>query len=61
MSAVSGEAARSLLNAIRKLINKWSISGTVLTITKEDDSTTAYIQNITSTPNADAITGLDTV
>jgi hypothetical protein len=61
MNAVSGEAARSLLNAIRKLMNKWSISGTVLTVTKEDDSTTAYTQNITSTPNADAITGLDTV
>jgi len=60
MGAVSGESARSLLNAIRKLMNKWSISGTVLTVTKEDDSTTAYTQNITSTSNADAITGLDT-
>lgn len=60
MSVVSGEAARSLLNAIRKLMNKWSISGSVLTITKEDDTTTAYTQTITPAPGSDPIGGLDT-
>jgi hypothetical protein len=61
MSAISGEAARSLLNAIRKLMNKWSITGTVLTVTKEDDATPAFTQNITNSPGADPIVGLDTV
>lgn len=60
MGAVSGEAARSLLNAIRKLMNKWSISGTVLTVTKEDDLTTAFTQTITPAPGADPISGLNT-
>jgi hypothetical protein len=61
MSAVTGEAARSLLNAIRKLMNKWSISGSTLTVCKEDDTTTAYTQAVTSDAAADPITALDTV
>lgn len=60
MSAISGEAARSLLNAIRKLMNKWSILGTTLTVTKEDDSTPAFTQTITVSPGADPISGLET-
>ena len=61
MSAVTGEAARSFLNAIRKLMNKWSISGSTLTVFKEDDLTAAYTQTITATAGADPITALDTV
>ena len=60
MSAVTGESARSLLNAIRKLMNKWSISGSTLTVFKEDDATTAYTQAVTATAGADPITALDT-
>lgn len=48
-TSVTGEAARSVLNALRKLRNKVSFNGTdTLTITKEDDTTTAYTQPITS-------------
>ena len=49
MSAVSGEAARSPLNALRWLRNKWSISGGTLTVTKEDDTTTAWSGTVTQT------------
>jgi len=58
-SSVSGEAARSVLNALRKLRNEWSISGTTLTVKKEDDSTTAYTQTLTATAGADPITAVD--
>ena len=59
LSTVTGEAARSVLNALRFLRNKWSISGTTLTVTKEDDSTTAWTATVTATPGADPITGND--
>jgi hypothetical protein len=60
-TAVSGEAARSLLNANRKLMNRWSIAGATLTVFKEDDTSPAFTQVVTTTPGADdAITGLDT-
>jgi len=59
LSTVTGEANRSPLNAIRFLRNKWSISGTTLTATKEDDSTTAWTATVTATPGADPITGND--
>jgi len=60
MSAVTGEAARSPLNALRKLMNKWSIAGATLTVFKEDDSSSAFTQAITTTPGADPVTALDT-
>jgi len=59
MSAVTGESARSPLNALRFLRNKWSISGTTLTVTKEDDSTSAWSATVTATAGADPITGSD--
>lgn len=46
-SAVSGESARSMLNALRFLRNKWSIAAGVLTVTKEDDSTAAWTAALT--------------
>ena len=55
---------RSLLGAIGKLVNKWSISGTTLTITQEDDVTSTApggTQTLTATAGADPITALDTV
>ena len=49
MSAVTGEAARSPLNALRWLRNKWSIAGGTLIVTKEDDSTAAWTSTIATT------------
>lgn len=46
-SAVSGESARSLINAARFLRNKWSVSGTTLTVTKEDDAASAWTATVT--------------
>jgi hypothetical protein len=59
LSTVTGEAGRSVLNAIRFLRNKWSISGTTLTVTKEDDSTSAWTSTLTTSGSADPITGTD--
>lgn len=59
MSAVSGEAARSPLNALRRIRNKWAIAGTTLTVKKEDDTTDAWQSTLTPTAGADPITGED--
>jgi hypothetical protein len=59
MSAVSDTNARSPLNALRFLRNKWDISGTSLTVKKEDDSTTAWSATVTAAPGADPISGND--
>lgn len=59
MSAITGESPRSLLNAIRFLRNKWSITGTTLTVTKEDDTTAAWTSTIGTDPAADPITSND--
>lgn len=48
-TSVTGEAARSVLNALRFLRNKWSISGGTLTVTEEDDTTTAWTGAVTTT------------
>jgi hypothetical protein len=58
MSAVSGEAARSPLNALRWLRNKWSISGGTLTVKKEDDTTDAWTGAVTQTAG-DPTTAID--
>lgn len=49
LSAVTGEASRSLLNAVRFLRNKFSISGGTLTVYKEDDATSAWTGAVTTT------------
>lgn len=59
MSAVTGEAARSPLNALRFLRNLWTIVGTTLTVKKEDDSTTAWTATVTTNASADPVTGSD--
>lgn len=59
LSALAGEAARSLLNAVRFLRNKWSLSGTTLTVYKEDDTTSAWTATVTNSAGADPITGSD--
>ena len=58
-SGLTGEASRSLLNALRFLRNKWSVSGSTLTVTKEDDATTAWTATLTSDVGADPVTGSD--
>ena len=58
-TVVTGEAARSLLNALRFLRNKWSISGSTLTVTKEDDTTSAWTSTLTSSASAEAVTSSD--
>lgn len=58
-SGLTGEASRSLLNALRFLRNKWSISGTTLTVTKEDDATSAWTATLSTDAAADPVTGSD--
>lgn len=58
-NSVSGESARSALNALRFLRNKWSVSGTTLTVTKEDDSTSAWTSTLTTDGTADPVTASD--
>lgn len=59
MSAVSDTNARSPLNALRTLRNKFSISGGVITFTKEDDATTAFTSTLTSDAAAEPVIGSD--
>lgn len=59
MSAVSDTNARSPLNALRFLRNKWSISGTTLTVTKENDTTTAWTATISTDAAAIPVVGSD--
>lgn len=58
--SVSGQ--RCLLNAQRKLINKWDLTGNSghLTVYTENDSTIAYLQAVGATSGAAPITSLDT-
>jgi hypothetical protein len=58
-TSVTGEAARSVLNALRVLRNKWSISGSTMTVTKEDDTTTAFTSVLTTAAGTDRVTGGD--
>lgn len=58
-TAVTGEAARSVLNALRSLRNKVSVSGSTLTVTKEDDSTSAWTATVATDAAADPITEVD--
>lgn len=59
MSAVSDTNARSPLNALRFIRNKWSIAAGTLTVTKENDSTTAWTASVSTTAGADPVTGND--
>lgn len=59
MSAVSDTNARSPLNALRILRNKWSIAAGTLTVTKEDDATSAWSAALTDDATANPITASD--
>jgi hypothetical protein len=60
LSVASG--VRCLLNAERKLINKWDLTANsgYLTVYAENDSDEAYKQAVTSASGAEPVTGLDT-
>lgn len=57
MSAVTGEASRSPLNALRFIRNKFSTTVTPgsVTVYKEDDVTEAYTKSLTTDPAAEPI------
>lgn len=59
LSALSGEAARSFLNALRFLRNKWAIAGGTLTVYKEDDSTSAWTAALTTNASANPVVTSD--
>lgn len=59
LSTITGEAARSVINAIRALRNKWTFVGTTYTVMKEDDSTTAWTSVVTPDASAQPITSSD--
>jgi hypothetical protein len=64
-ASANGDAVnfRTLLGAMGKLVNKWSISGSTLTVFQEDDATSTApggTQAITSLAGAEPITALDT-
>lgn len=59
LSTITGEAARSVLNAVRFLRNRWTLVGTTLTVYEEDDTTTAWTSVATVNAAADPVTGSD--
>jgi hypothetical protein len=50
---------RTVRQALRFLRNKWSISGSTLIVCKEDDVTDSWVGTVTTTPNAQPVTGND--
>jgi len=59
MATGTDSGGRTVRNALRFLRNLWTISGTTLTVKKEDDSTTAWTSTLTAAPGADPISGSD--
>ena len=58
-TAVTGEAERSALNALRFLRNKWTVSGGTLSVKKEDDSTEAWNAVVSVNSTGVPIDGID--
>ena len=50
---------RTVRSALRFLRNKWSVAGTTLTVTAEDDATTAWTSALSSSASAEPVTGSD--
>lgn len=50
---------RTVRQALRFLRNKWSISGTTLTVTKEDDATASWTSTVATSAGADPVVGND--
>jgi hypothetical protein len=56
----SGSATvRTVRQALRFLRNKWSISGSTLTVTKENDTTTSWTSELTTSGTAEPVTASD--
>lgn len=55
-TTVTGEASRSVLNALRVLRNAIEVDSGTLTVTQEDDTTPAFTKPVTSDPSAEPIT-----
>ena len=51
-TAITGEAAYSLLNAARMLRSKWNTTGGVLTVYKEDGTTVSWQRTLGTDPTA---------
>jgi len=58
-SSVTGEAARSVLNALRAIRNKVAESSGTLTVYKEDDATSAWTAAVTTDNAAQPIIAID--
>ncbi len=58
-TGIVGESDRSVLNALRFLRNKWSITGTTLTVTKENDTTAAWTSELSTDAAAAPVVGSD--
>lgn len=58
-TAVTGEAARSCLNAFRFLRNRWNIAAGTLTVRKEDDTAVAWTGATTAASGGDPIDSID--
>lgn len=58
VSTITGEADRSLLNAIRFIRNKWTSTIGTLTVYKEDDSTTAWTATVSTDGTALPVVGI---
>ena len=56
-TALTGEAAYSLLNAARMLRNVWSTDGGILVVKKEDGTTNAWSRTLATDANAEPIVG----
>jgi len=50
---------RTVRSALRFIRNKWSVSGATLTVTKEDDLTTAWTATVATDANGEPIVGTD--
>jgi hypothetical protein len=59
MSSVSDTNARSPLNALRFIRNKWDVAAGTLTVKKEDDTTTAWTASVSTSAGAEPIIGND--
>ena len=56
----SGSASvRTVRQALRFLRNKWTLTGTTLSVKKENDSTESWSATVTTDPSAEPITGSD--
>lgn len=56
---ITGAAARSVLNALRFLRNKWAVGESTLTVYCEDDVTPAWMGTVSSSSDAAPVVGSD--